>query len=641
MNSKRRQSRLMRRFAGIVLPVALIAAGGSLGAVEKKPPPPKTLTFDMVNPTAAQLKDKFVEVAPGMRMEVGRYLTESNFKSNPKISRFFSADFQKKYLIAPPTYKEEVKAIGDRLVVDRTLVLETADPCAIPSDGKADISVCFKMDKTGAKPIPADVKKELLGIRQKLSEQKKKGTSFGGAVEKRFLQDADKISAMSDQDLLGYLLNTADTKKVITQHSVVPFASYAFDKIPKLDLTEKFDAPLPSYGKFDPGAASSSSTQSGPAGQTGHDSLASNGTKTGIDPKTLLPPNEADYPIYGEPLTFGTTSTQMMEFLNGFTWGYNFADVYEVTFAGETLLTDRYYARFTYDVGVGVGLRFPLEVSAESEIMRVDTFNGPADGVAYPASRLCLGVRDKAKAKECAHGAKLLLKAQGKDGDAAFYSRQGVPSTQIFDGNEFVFSFYVNAELYASLPGPNFSASLSKGINRNRNYTTPVEGGAVATLVELEIDGHSCGLEVAGGVSSILSGYAALNPGIVVRATDGRVKAQVAPKNAKLASGESEKLLDVPENTFASIGIVERTDLTADLPWGATVGPIDYSTQITVTPQVSVTIGLDLLGWGWNYEVGPFVINQLSASVGTFSFPAHEGTPASREHVVTTRSFTQ
>jgi len=354
------------------------------------------------------------------------------------------------------------------------------------------------------------------------------------------------------------------------------------------------------------------------------------GDKTHVStPSNMQPPVDYTLPADGSgtpaPITFETTQTKTKEFLNGFTWGFNFGDVYEVEFAQETWLTDRYYARFSYDLGVGIGLRFPMKLTTKSVITKVDVM-GKDHGVDYPATKLCRGVTDNQNGIGCARTAKVSFKATGINGSKAYYRRVGVPEFQVFDGKEFIFKFHAGAYFYASIPGPDFSLSFEKGFNKNRDFTTPIGATADATLVNEMIDGSLVGLFYQLGAFGV-DGVITINPGLIISARHGKVKSDIYKKYSRLNNGGADHLaLSIPQGAYSQSISVEREPNAYNRPWGVSLQAPVYSTELVITPQASFSIELEVAGYEWNTTIGPFVIDALSASLGRFDFQRHAGT---------------
>jgi hypothetical protein len=114
--------------------------GGTQAAVSQKTA--RSQRFDLVNPSEAELKDKLVEVSPGVVMQVGPYLKDSSLKGKAGMQTLFTAQFQRDHLRSAPVYLEKVVAI---------LTIEPKDACAMPVSDAVP-SVCFK-PKSGAKAL--------------------------------------------------------------------------------------------------------------------------------------------------------------------------------------------------------------------------------------------------------------------------------------------------------------------------------------------------------------------------------------------------------------------------------------------------------------------------------------------------------
>ncbi|MBN2718472.1 MAG: hypothetical protein JXX14_21690 [Deltaproteobacteria bacterium] len=537
---------------------------------------PQKLTFKEVNPEFSKLKDKVVEVKPGLQMRVGDYVKGSSFKTIPKFQRFLTKDFERRYLKATPDYREEVEAKGDRLIVRRTLKLKTDNPCAIPDGSSDDVSICFRKTTATSPKASQKLTQELDSIRQKLRSGKKAPGRFKNSMEKKVLQRLDEIVEMDDEALIEFLLNSADEEKSIVHESEVPFVAEA-ELLP-----------------------------------TALDSAASAGDV----------PGQQSASVNNTRLEFDRVQESTMDFIDGTTWTKGIEDSYEVTFAGSTWFTDRYYARFSYEVSIGVGLRFPVQVDARSTISHVRDMNGE---VSYPATSLCSGVTRQSAAIHCASRADLVFKGTGVDGDAAFYQSAGMPADLMFDAKEFVFVVTANATLYASIPGPNFSESFGKKVDFSRDFATPIGNNAKATLAEVTLRGKNVGLALQAGALGV-SGWAALNPGIRVIASEGKITLPVTPfEQTATLQGNT----DVPlsrHSWSAPVVVSRRFGNNSTAPWGAVVNAPQYQTEITVTPTLGVEIGVEVVYWSWDTVFGPYDIDALAVSLGDFVFSHHPGT---------------
>lgn len=553
--------------------------------VQKKIPAakkvPKQLTFSATNPSNAILRNKIVQVSPGMHMRVGDYVKASSFKKNATVKNFLSPQFTKRYLKEKPVYREEVVAKGDRLVVKRTLVLKTDNPCDIPSNGK-QVSVCFAPKKKAPAKIPTKLKQELETIRKKLRIGKNQPTRFRSNIERRALSRIDDLIKMDDKQLVEYLLNQADDEKTIYHESELALVA---------------------------------------------ESEAIGGGATMIQNDNQLGDVSSEY--WNEKLTFERERTTNMPFINGYTWKKGMEDSFEITFCGSTWFTDRYYAKFSYDLSLAVGLRFPFDVEAQSNITHVQDANGTAP---YPARSLCQGVTNQQAAIHCAKQATVRFKATPKNAQAADYSKLGIPSDKVFEGNEFIFKVVANARLYASIPGPNFDVDLGHKVQFKNHFTTPM-GSSNATLADISIRGKDYGLELSAGALGV-KGYAALNPGIRVTGKNGRISMPVTSYK-DTATVSTSASLQIPKNSWSQTVNLNRKNIsTPTKPWGVVANTPSYTADIVVTPTIAVEIGVEVVYWDWYTTIGPLDIDALSLNLGEFSFQPHEGTPSKYNHYV-------
>ena len=249
---------------------------------------------------------------------------------------------------------------------------------------------------------------------------------------------------MSDAEMLDFLRNRQSKQRKIIRRSVIPYVAFQMEglkhqKIQSLiplskkhllvdiDKTSAIGKGLSSKSKIKANPAllrpkASSSTLINPVVNTDKTSLISNrisskpkiktnstllqpkaSSSTQVKPGVIVATNNTGVftnlsgrkfnPDLFRPNTTSSTSETPLTFTNKSqfekkyimceTFGRAFGDVYEVEFAGETWVTDRYYASFTYDITYGFGLRFPFIVRDESTIDKV--YSGSSNQVVdYP-----------------------------------------------------------------------------------------------------------------------------------------------------------------------------------------------------------------------------------------------------------------
>ncbi len=555
--------------------------------------------YKLVNPRAAQLPTRQVLVAPNVKVDVRKFVTEGNMRRHAKTRAAFTSNFRRSFLTSAPRYEEIVESIGDRLIVTRTLNLDFKDPCdpKIPTE----LGVCFRPKRKGKKMKP-EVAAYLRKARGKL-----KTLSRGKGSD---AQKYKRLMTMSDGQLIEEMLNKGTTKKTITHTSVLPYTSFEFGKLPKnLNVNDR-SVRIPagirtsaigrnlggrSLGRNLPAVSAAVTSQIVGTGDSGSSSQPSRRMDRSF---------RFDYQReHTQPLVMGWSITR--------TYGHTF----EVEFAEETSWHDRYYARFEFGLGFGIGIRIPFEVTAKSQITRVATTRRMVS--AYPATRLCPAAEgERSKAHLCAAEAEIEFSARAvpvAESNADFYRRAGMPEGDIFGGTEFLLEGGMTCSFKASIPGPdprtwNCPASLYKSFSAN--FAARLSPGKV---FEKRFDGRAAGLGY-----DLSLGYAVIDPGIRVRATKAELKFAVnrwnsvgSPRRLTLSTGK------VKANIKARVG-------TGEQPWGLEVKNPVYRLNATISPMMYFRVGIDLGVYEWSTSFGPFVIGSMK--LPALEFPAHAGT---------------
>lgn len=334
------------------------------------------------------------------------------------------------------------------------------------------------------------------------------------------------------------------------------------------------------------------------------------------------------------------------KYLTGFTFSKHFGDSYHIHFADETDFTDAYFANFLWRLSAGFGLRWPFEVQATSAISKVDGPGNPGSPIDYPAadaSQLCSsisieGAGANRNAHFCAQAAVVKIHANGPRqidrlqlGDQfneAFYRDTGLPDDKLFAGKEFVFELGMTCRFYASIPGPNIGpfhcpAGMEFEPFAGSSQFSPQLGATNKEFINLELSGRSLGLALELGI-----GYVGFNPGVSVGGRDGKFKLDVIPHRSQV---------DVPSVEFASfdadrtIHVVERASIPNEYGasggyWGVDFSNPAYRVTATLTPTMSVDIGVGIGPFGWVFNTGRFSVDELSVDIASGQFERHEGT---------------
>lgn len=562
-----------------------------------------------------------VELGDGLRLELERYVEATRLDRQPSVAPLFRGRIQRRHLAAPPSYRQTLELAEDRLVIDRVLEIELA-PGTCRGSGeralpKAVSSLCFhetepRAGKRGR--LPEGLERGLEELRRRL-EKAPADREVGEGVT------AARARTMSDEELLDVLLN--GPHRTIRLTSVIPLRAYP--RRPRLDLRD-FSTPLPAARELAPERGALSQVR--PRGERRL--------------RLAEPPAAAATPESGEPAESKAAGERRKELrtakkgalkriapsqeptlepkpaepdrdfpprysLTGFTLGREIEDTYELTFAKETWLTDRYYLRLSYRVSAGFGLRLPFSATVETEsALRVLQEADEGSGV-VPKRLVALSVQPE--------------NASSENG---IYRRVGLPGDRHFGGEEFLLEISASCDFHASIPGPDLTGpdcpSIDEGMSRDFR---PVLGGGRTEVSELWLDHEDSGLGFSAGIGSV-----GIDVGLSADMTDGEIRLQVSP-------GEGSELLNLPGGNgdlrFARSGAG---------PARFTVGPTGgertfgfrlhrprYRLRLELTPQIRATARLDLGVYELRRSLGPWAFDALSVGED-FELPLHEGTRA-------------
>lgn len=343
---------------------------------------------------------------------------------------------------------------------------------------------------------------------------------------------------------------------------------------------------------------------------------------------------------------FDNERTLEAKYLTGFTFSKHFGDRYHFHFADETLFTDAYYASFQWDIGAGFGLRWPFDVKATSTIKKVSGPGNPGGAINYPAKdwhQLCSGISIEGQAANrnahfCAQTAEVKIRANGprqidrfQIGDQfneAFYRDTGLPEDKVFRGKEFVFELGMTCRFYASIPGPNIGPfHCPSGMNfepfAEVSQFSPQLGTVNKEFINLELTGRNLGLALELGVA-----YVGFNPGVSIGGNNGTFKLDVTAYRSQV--DQSSVVLD-HFDLDQTLTVAERASIPNEYGasggyWGVDFSNPAYRVTATLTPTMSVDIGLGIGPVSWVFNTGRFSIDELSVDIATGQFERHEGT---------------
>lgn len=583
--------------------------------------------FKMQNPVEGQLLNKEIQLAPGVKMNAGNFILMTNMKKNPAINIYFDKTFEKQFLLKPAQYNEDIKAENDKLVITRTLVIEPKDPCMPGIKDRGAVSMCFKKTtKTYSAKQKQDFTNELDKIRAKASSLQ---------------PDSDEtkmVLAMTDDELMDYLLNKRSKRKIIIHESVIPLAVYNADtKLERLDIMSQ-NFVVPQTGQYTNTISKDDlKVSTVPTGMLGVNSVKLNKQQLN---KQVVVKKEITFDDFrmnndmnAEDITFESKKDESYKFIMGETFGKYDGDSFKYIFAEEGWFTDEYYVRFSYDFGMTMGLRFPFQADVNSEIELVETASGGVGS--YPQKSLCKGAATNEEAYKCALRANMFVKAKGLDAGADFYRSAGIESSKINDGKEFVFKVQAGMKIKLSIPGPNISYSPSLAdVNYSRDFKSPV-GSQNSKIVDFVLGPDVTGLGIFGdiGVASVSAG---LDVGAYATAKNGEFSFNAKNYNSIMSCHPDMSFTDEAKEYKCQIRDAVPAGQTKN--WGVSLSDASYSSDFVLTPQVGLSVSADVLGWDWSYSFGPYPLTALSVDLGNYEFSRHSGTPASYEFYVSERA---
>lgn len=495
-------------------------------------------------------------MSAGVKMDFPRWVKETALDARPETAPLFDPKLPAGLLKGAPVYSESIYELEDRLVVDRKLTVALAPgACEQANKPQAVTDLCFK--KNPAKKSSKGVAAELAKLRAKLA--KTPGDKIvRGAVT------AAQAQQMTDEQLLDLLLNS--DARTIQQVSILPRqpvkGSLGLDQFgSKLEVA----TPATGLGVWEQGPALTP-VKPGPKGQ--FDQTAINGK---IFPRKY--------------------------FLTGFTYGREIEDSWEYTFAGETWLTDRYYVRVAYHLGLGFGVRAPFSVDVKSIPSGTD-------------------------------GRKIEMSVAPVDVDtngAPAYQAVGLPANKTFDGKEFVLEFKASCSLYVSIPGPNVDKkcpSIDVGYSRDIN---PVIGSESSSIGDWWLNGSVTGLTASVAVASV-----SLDVGLGADVTNGRVGMRLAALPGSGFTGVTPGALSFTQRSPITFNVT-RTPNTAGA--GFRLEQPTYGFDIRVMPKLRARVNVDVAIYENTWTLGPYALDFLAIS-RSFQLTRHDGTVANHDYEV-------
>lgn len=464
-----------------------------------------------------------IQVGAGIAMGLARYVKQSGLDRRPELVPLFDPKLAPRLLTKTPTYSETIYELDDRIVVDRKLVIPLADgACSKSSLPKAVRDLCFRKNPRNAR-VKA-VTDDLDAIRIKLAKAPPDKVVHDGVT-------AARAAKMNDDQLLELLLNGDD--RTIHHVSVIPRVPLARSGVKTLS---DFRTKLPKR-----------TVQTLPRAAKG----------------PLLPPKPGQ--IWGTSKSFPTRY-----FLTGFTVGRTIADSLEVEFAESTWLTDRYYAKFSYHVDAGFGMRLPFSVAVKSggmgDTRDVTLAVAPVDvdehgNPAYPAVRL--------------------------------------PKNKAFDGDEFVLQFEAGCNLYVSVPGPNLDKDCPTPPSMNRSQDLdPVLGTESAKIRDWWLEGSDTGLKLDYGIARVQ-----IDLGVEADMTNGKIGVKLAPLPGSRFTTMAAGTRTFTDRTALGFGMKRDASATRG---GFRIEQPTYGFDLRVVPRVRIVAGIDVGVFEHTWTMGAF-----------------------------------
>ena len=567
----------------------------------------------------------------GAELNFKKYAALTRLDTNEKFEPLMNPQTVSRYLRSEPTYRENVIQMEDRLIVERTLLVEMKeDTCKKNSLPEAVDELCFKA-KDGE--IPKESREYLVNVRNKLKKARPEAVIKQGRT-------AQQMLTMSDRQLLELLLNSGDRKVRLV--SVLPTRVY--NKRTSLSLwNTNTKLKASNFERLETKALT---------------------TNQQYNAAPATPQNESKPRNQVFPTKY---------FLTGYTIGRSIEDEFEIEFSEATLISDRYYVRFSYQFSAGFGLRFPFSVSASSKATddaggndfkpMVATYayaskqgsTSPSKGptktapiktapaktaptksstgkykaVALPThggGGVVCGKANCGSTSNAIKSAKITMSVApvnvNSNGHPA-YSAVGLPQSKYFDGKEFVLKFHASCQFKASIPGPNITANcptIDKDYGRQIN---PVIGSARARLGELWIDGKPLGLGI-----DVWAGEANLDFGIQANITNGRIHMLAKGFNNTKIRGAQNSALQFNSTSPITFDVKNNSSSAA-----FAISDPSYGFDLELLPVARMKLNLDLGYYELKKTLGPYGIDALSLNLASFSLPHHAGTVKSHIYI--------
>lgn len=543
---------ISRRISAIAFGLAALAPAASQaapqGAAEKVSAAKKSKQLVRVlrRGQLRRLGLSTISPAPGVQMDFQKYIQSTGLTAHPNLKPLMAKAMIGVHVAARPKYREQIIELADRFVIDRQLTVQlTPGTCSTASLPSAVAQLCFSKNPTNKKP--KGLGSELAEVRGRLA--KRAGTDL--AAPGVTVAQARK---MNDEDLVGLILD--EQTRTIRYVSVVPKGAVT-------------PGPLPGN------AAQATAVTTNLVPADGEDVSPTNKTIfSGLDTKF-----DTDY------------------FLTGFTLGNEIDDSWELTLANENFWHDRYFVRVDYQLGLGIGLRFPFSVDVEHA----------------------------SKSGSLRHVSMKLAPVNVDENGSPAYEAVGLPKSKRFGGKELVLELVAGCRLQAVIPGPDIDQSCPKVDFDFSRDVDPVIGDEVNNVKDFFIDGKVTGLALELGVAS-----ASLDVGAGIDITKGRIGVKVAPLTASQIQGLPTGHVFTNSRNALEFD-VKRTKTTPEA--GFRLLEPRYGFDVRLAPKLRAKVGVDVWVYENDWTLGPYALDFLSISQ-SFMFGHHDGTVKSHDFPV-------
>ncbi|WP_154221960.1 hypothetical protein [Marinicella rhabdoformis] len=582
-----------------------------------------------------------IKLHNGVDLQFKKYTDLTRLDQNEKFKPLLNQNTVNQYLRARPTYSENVLQLQDRLIVERTMKVSLKPGVCKQADIPVSVNeLCFV---NGNEQLPSGTHTYLKNLRQKLTKAKP-STLFKNNIT------VGQLRAMNDEQLLDALLNSDERE--ISLVSVLPTEVY--NQVPTSNLWN-----------------TQQKLKTSNFNETSHASVLA------TQQFSTVPQS----PIHNSG---GNKVFPTNYFLTGFTVGREITDTIEITLAPSTIFTDRYFVRFEYGISAGFGLRFPFSVSVESKAINNRKPQSHSDGLVVKTApartsksprrnttvksrrgtdpRLAknksnsqrklntrvniaktnnaIKARDHrqsaANAPQVAAGENISDNSGPKvthaevsisvepvnvksDGSPA-YPAVNLHQTKYFNGKEFVLEFKAGCKFKASIPGddinrecPNIDFSKSRDID-------PIIGDDRAKLATLWLDGKATGLYLEVGAGNVQ-----VDVGIQSNLTNGRIRFNAYGYNNTLIENQANHSFLFEDKNTQKFNVINDNNKNSAF----NINSPSYGFDLELLPVARAKIKVDLGIKKLSKTLGPYSLDALSMTLGSFSLGHHEGTVSS------------